>query len=70
MGKTVTISPNETIKVGETTFEYRANKGRGEIVVRVDGDGDITHIAKNGRERLLQRLETAALIHKMTIDNQ
>lgn len=52
-GKTVTMSPNETLRVGEATFEYRACKGRAEIVVRVEGEGEIVHVAKNGRERVL-----------------
>lgn len=68
MPKTITMSPNESVKVGGATFEYRACKGRGEIVVRVEGDGDVSHILKNGRERMLGRLSMAAAIKKLSLD--
>ena len=68
MAKTITISPNESVRVGQNTFRYCANKGRGEIVVRIDGDGEIAHIAKNGRERVLSRLTTASKIIERGLD--
>lgn len=68
MAKTITISPNESIRVGQNTFRYCANKGRGEIVVRVDGDGEIAHVCKSGRERILNKIATAAKIIEMGLD--
>ena len=68
MPKTITISPNEAIRVGQNTFRYCANKGRGEIVVRVEGDGEIAHVSKGGRERILNKVATAAKIIELGLD--
>lgn len=68
MPKTVTISPNEAVRVGETIFRYCANKGRGEIVVRLEGDGEMAHIAKNGRERVLSKASAPEKIIGTVLD--
>lgn len=68
-----TLSPTEGIRIGDTIISYQEHKGRGEIVLKVSTTEEVAAIKKDGRERIIggiQRLSTAAVICKMTIDSR
>jgi len=69
----ITVSPSESIKVGNCTMQYVASKGRNEIVVKVQGEEQITMVRRDGTERTisknLDKLATATVIKRLAIDS-
>lgn len=68
----ITISPDESIKVGDTIFKCIGMKGRNETMIRVETQEPLSMIRKNGTERKienkLQKLTTAAVIREIVVD--
>lgn len=64
----ITMSTGESI-VGEVAVKCVSVGRRGEVVVDVESTGPFAHVRKDGRQRMLNQIKTAAVVKKI-VDNR